>query len=70
MTYVQFANDECDYGMGLELGLDLFFHGNQYFHTLIGHLLPVAYDLLQREQFGRISTEHLKQRSQLLDCTL
>ena len=20
MTYVQFANDECDYGMGLELG--------------------------------------------------
>ena len=23
MTYVQFANDECDYGMGLELGLGL-----------------------------------------------
>ena len=28
MTYVQFANDECDYGMGLELGLDLFCHGS------------------------------------------
>ncbi|XP_059958650.1 histone PARylation factor 1 isoform X2 [Mesoplodon densirostris] len=28
MTYVQFANDECDYGMGLELGMDLFCHGS------------------------------------------
>ena len=28
MTYVQFANEECDYGMGLELGLDLFCHGS------------------------------------------
>lgn len=28
VTYVQFANDECDYGMGLELGLDLFCHGS------------------------------------------
>ncbi|XP_021567522.1 histone PARylation factor 1-like, partial [Carlito syrichta] len=28
MTFVQFANDECDYGMGLELGLDLFCYGS------------------------------------------
>lgn len=59
---MQFANDECDYGMGLELGLDLFCHGDQYFHNLIGHLLPIAYDLLQREQFGKICSEHLKHR--------
>lgn len=32
MTFVQFANDECDYGMGLELGLDLFCYGSHYFH--------------------------------------
>ncbi len=63
VTYVQFANDECDYGMGLELGLDLFCHGDQHFHSLITHLLPVAYDLLSREQFGRICTEHLKHRN-------
>lgn len=28
MTFVQFANDECDYGMGYELGIDLFCYGS------------------------------------------
>lgn len=28
VTFVQFANDECDYGMGYELGLDLFCYGS------------------------------------------
>uniref|UniRef100_A0A674DJN4 Histone PARylation factor 1 n=1 Tax=Salmo trutta TaxID=8032 RepID=A0A674DJN4_SALTR len=28
ITFVQFANDECDYGMGLELGIDLFCYGS------------------------------------------
>ena len=62
ITFVQFANDECDYGMGLELGLDLFSHGDLYFHNVIGHLLPLAYDLLQREEYGRILQLHLEQR--------
>ncbi|KAJ7350224.1 mannoprotein [Desmophyllum pertusum] len=31
MTLVQFANDECDYGMGLELGVDLFCYGSERF---------------------------------------
>lgn len=31
MTFVQSANDECDYGMGLELGTDLFCCGSHYF---------------------------------------
>ena len=62
ITLVQFANDECDYGMGMELGLDLFCHGDK-FHDTVMHLLPLAYSLLQREQFGRIVEEHLKHRS-------
>lgn len=28
ITFVQFANDECDYGMGYELGMDLFCFGS------------------------------------------
>lgn len=28
LTFVQFANDECDYGMGYELGMDLFCYGS------------------------------------------
>lgn len=33
-TFVQFANDECDYGMGLELGLDLFCYGSHVSNSL------------------------------------
>ena len=29
VTFIQFANDECDYGMGLELGLALFCNGSR-----------------------------------------
>ena len=64
ITFVQFANDECDYGMGLELGLDLFSHGDPYFHNVISHLLPLAYDLLHREEYGQIIQKHLSQRHQ------
>ena len=61
ITFVQFANDECDYGMGLELGLDLFCHSD-HFHRVVSHLLPLAYDLLNRSEYGRILEQHLKHR--------
>ena len=70
ITFVQFANDECDYGMGLELGMDLFCHG-EHFHSVVLNLLPLAYDLLQREEFARIIQEHLNSRNRTpLDFTL
>ena len=64
ITFVQFANDECDYGMGLELGLDLFCHGDQ-FHNVVLHLLPLAYEFLGREEFKEIIQEHLKCRNRV-----
>ncbi|KAG9259637.1 histone PARylation factor 1 isoform X1 [Astyanax mexicanus] len=63
MTFVQFANDECDYGMGYEAGIDLFCFGSHYFHKIIGQLLPMAYDLLKRSVFGEIIKAHLANRS-------
>lgn len=51
VTYVQYANDESDYGMGLELGLDLLAFGGEVFHPTILHLLGVAYELLERKEF-------------------
>ena len=63
LTLVQFANDECDYGEGLELGLALFCHGGAALHSPIQHLLPLAYQLLQRPQFAQIISAHLKQRN-------
>ncbi len=62
VTFVQFANDECDYGMGLELGMDLFCHGDVWFHRVLKHLLPIAYQLLGREEFAKISRCHLELR--------
>lgn len=63
VTFVQFANDECDYGMGLELGVDLFCHGDVYFHKVLEHLLPLAYELLGREKYAHICRQHLKCRN-------
>lgn len=62
VTNVQFANDEGDPGMGLELGLDLLCSGGDVLHNTIKHLLCVAYDLLDRDQFGTIVKAHLERR--------
>ena len=59
ITCVQFANDECDYGQGLELGLDLFSFGGDVFHKTISNLLPLAYQLLGRQAFADIIKAHL-----------
>ena len=45
---IQLANDECDFGMGLEFGMSLFAHGSHYFHKMILKVLPMAYELLNR----------------------
>jgi len=63
MTLVQFANDECDYGMGLELGLDLFCFGSERFQTVILQLMPLAYRLLGRDEFAEIVEIHLENRT-------
>lgn len=69
ITYVQFANDECDYGMGLELGTDLFCYGSEFNDQTQG-VLPLAYELLERKEFGTIVKTHLSNRQLIpLDFT-
>ncbi|XP_074621172.1 histone PARylation factor 1-like isoform X2 [Acropora palmata] len=63
ITLVQFANDECDYGMGLELALDMFCFGSERFHNAILQLLPLAYKLLGRDLFAEIAEIHVNNRS-------
>nr|ACO10790.1 C4orf27 homolog [Caligus rogercresseyi] len=64
VTFVQFANDEGDPGMGLELGLNLFSFENSVdaFHPTIKHLLCVAYELLGRDHLSRVAQRHLSLR--------
>lgn len=67
VTNVQFANDEGDPGMGLELGLDLLCYGGEpntaRLHNTIKHLLGVAYELLNRQEFSTILNCHLERRN-------
>lgn len=62
ITNVQFASDEGDFGMGLELGINLFTFGGEVFHKAVFHLLSVAYELLGREPYIDIIQAHLKNR--------
>ncbi|XP_078494735.1 histone PARylation factor 1 [Ciona intestinalis] len=62
VTFIQFANDECDYGMGLELGVDVFCNGSRYFNKLATNLLTMAYKLTKRDLYSKIIEAHLKDR--------
>ncbi|KAK8754733.1 hypothetical protein V5799_002555 [Amblyomma americanum] len=62
VTWVNIANDECDYGMGLEFSLALFCSGHASLHRTIEMLGSLAYQLLNREPFARILKAHLKRR--------
>ncbi|CAC5425683.1 Putative histone PARylation factor 1-like,Histone PARylation factor 1 [Mytilus coruscus] len=69
ITLVQFANDECDYGEGLELGMDLFCYGDKVFRSMMEHLLPLAYQLLGRIEYEQIIKAHLKSRQKGTDLS-
>ena len=62
----EFANDECDYGMGLEFGINLFAfgHDDETLCGMVGHVLPLAYRLLKRDLFAEILEAHLENRGE------
>jgi len=62
ITYIQYANDECDFGQGYEFGVDLMVYGSKYLTKQALKVLPMAYKLLGRKLFQEISEAHLKDR--------
>jgi len=64
VTLIQFANDEGDFGMGLEFGLNMFSFGEFGLHRYVRATLPVCYNLLGRRVYADILKEHLKNRKQ------
>jgi len=62
MQRVNLANDECDFGMGLEFGISMFAHGSKYFHKMILKILPMAYELLDRKIYAEIIKAHIADR--------
>lgn len=56
------AHENCDFGISLELGLNLFYQGDPYFHKDIESLLSNAYKQLGREIFIDVLKAHLADR--------
>ena len=56
-----------DPGMGLELGLDLLLFGGNRLNSTARHLLTVAYELLNRQAFAKITSAHLNRRNERVD---
>lgn len=54
ITFANIANDECDFGTSLELGIDLFCFGSPLLHRSAKQLMTTAYTLLGRQEFCKI----------------
>ncbi|VDM91972.1 unnamed protein product [Litomosoides sigmodontis] len=59
---VQFANDEKDFGMGLEFGHNVFWCNYAFYDKMALKILTTAYKLLKREAFARILNVHMQFR--------
>lgn len=55
--------DKYDPALGLELGLDLLFQGDSFYHDDIVSLLIKAYSSLKRDKFIDILKAHLEERT-------
>lgn len=62
ITLIQFANDESDYGMGIEFGVNMFGFGDLKLHKFMKSTIIVSYKLLGRDLYAEILIEHLKNR--------
>ncbi|KAL4709325.1 hypothetical protein ACJJTC_007057 [Scirpophaga incertulas] len=62
ITYANIAVDECDFGTGLEAGIDLFCSGLKELEPSALSCLKSAYSLLNREVFSKIIEAHIKYR--------
>lgn len=54
ITYANIAVDECDFGTGLEAGINLFCSGIRELQTSALNSLQAAYSLLKRDAYGKI----------------
>lgn len=62
ITAATIAIDECDFGTGLELGINLFCYGNELLDGTALRMLTSAYSVLDRHGFIEIAKAHLKNR--------
>ncbi|KAK9506514.1 hypothetical protein O3M35_008437 [Rhynocoris fuscipes] len=68
ITAANIANDECDFGTSLELGLDMFAFGDELLHNSLERIMCTAYKLLNRNKFAEILHAHIKHRTKDASC--
>lgn len=61
-TATSIATDECDFGTGIELGWNILAHGVEHLNLTIARFLSTSYQLLQRDNFGKIIQAHMGNR--------
>lgn len=54
ITWASIALDECDFGTGLELAIDLFCYGSQLLHKQALQMFTSSYTLLGRQEYIKI----------------
>lgn len=64
-TFAHIANDECDFGNGYLLGLELWAYHPRFTHAAVEHL-SMAYTLLGRDALGPVLAECANHRDSLL----
>lgn len=62
LTFASIALDECDFGTGLELGLNILAHGVKTLNATAIRFLTSSYNLLNRDVFAKIAEVHLNCR--------
>ncbi|KAL1506292.1 hypothetical protein ABEB36_005684 [Hypothenemus hampei] len=62
LTNVNIATDECDFGTGIELGLDILAHGVDCLNRTVSRCLATNYRLINKEEFAKIVEAHMKNR--------
>lgn len=62
LTYASIAIDECDFGTGIELGLNILSYGVDCLNYTALRFLSNSYKLIHKENFAKIAEAHLKNR--------
>ena len=70
LTCASIATDECDFGTGLELGLDILCSGVEYLNGTASQFMATAYRLLKRDAFALIIEAHMKNRKKGSDLSV
>lgn len=70
LTYTNIAIDECDFGTGIELGLNILAYGVDDLNLTAMRFLANCYRLIDRAEFAKIAEAHMKNRKKTVNLSI